>query len=149
MNVAVAAILALLLLLVVGAFLTRRTVLRRAGRTAVTEGAELRERLVEHLERRGEKVNGGIRETGTATTKSAAAERVARVREGIESGEIDERMVGAAARAIGISKDEARRRLEQAGEITNPVGTNRRPVDRDKRRKKKQQAKRSKRANRR
>lgn len=145
----VPAILALVLLLAAGAFVAHRTLLRRAGRTAASEGAELRERLVEHLERRGEKVTGGRRETKPAAPKSAAAERVARVRDGVESGEIDDRMIGAAARAIGISKDEARRRLEQAGEITNPVGTNRRLVDRDKRRKKKQQAKRSKRANRR
>lgn len=149
MNVAATLVLVIFLLVVAGAFLARRTLLRRAGRTAATEGAELRERLVDHLERKGAKVTGGRHETGPAAAQSEASQRVARVKEGVESGEIDDRMVGAAARMIGISKDEARRRLEQAGEITNPVGAHRRPVDRDKRRKKKQQAKRSKRANRR
>jgi len=90
--------------------------------------------------------------TGGALTEEESA-RVAKVTEAYRRGEIDERMVGAAARVLGIERQEAIKRLEQAGALDGAVTTTgrapARPADRDKRRKKNKQARRSRQGNRR
>jgi cell division GTPase FtsZ len=148
MNIVVVT-LVMLALSAGGAILLKRSLMRRARRTSETDGAELRARLVDHFERKGEKVTGGLRGPRNPRNGEEAAARVTRVRDAVANGDIDDRMVGTAARMIGISKEEARRRLEKAGDTVTPPGAVKKPVDREKRRKKKQQAKRSKRANRR
>lgn len=79
--------------------------------------------------------------------------RVERVSEAYANGEIDERMLTTAARALGIEKEEARRRLEGAatahGTATTGEREKQRAQARAKNRKKNKQAKRSRQANRR
>lgn len=77
--------------------------------------------------------------------------RVERISEAYENGEIDERMIGTAARVLGISTEEARRRLDGAATAqgTASVGGHDRSKTRAKNRKKNKQSKRSRQANRR
>jgi hypothetical protein len=105
-----------------GVLLTRRKITRRAGAIAG--------------------------EMATGPRAALRDEKVSRVAEAYAEGAIDERTLGAAARVLGIDAEEARRRLEgaaQAGNLTTP----RKPVDRDRKRKKNKQAKKSRQANRR
>ena len=80
--------------------------------------------------------------------------RVERVKDAYANGEIDERMLGTAARVLGIDKDEARRRLEGAGNAgaagIDPAERERkRAKTRAQNRKKNKQSKKSRQANRR
>lgn len=159
MNSTLVIVIVLVALLLTVGFATtlmlRRKVVRRAEGIANDEGARLRGQLVEHLERKARKEAGrpaGVRRDGEEIDEGAgkALDRVGRVAEAYANGEIDERMVGAAARMLGIDKQEALKRLESAGAAAGSVSTpGRRPVDRAKKRKKNKQAKRSRQANRR
>lgn len=108
----------------------------------------------------GNKVAGTIPaapETPAAseTTTSAGKQepRIERVATAYENGEIDERMLRTAARALGINVEEARARLEGAAEADTASGTSERMKNRahvsTRNRKKNKQAKRSRQANRR
>lgn len=87
-----------------------------------------------------------------ATTKVEARDpRIERVSEAYANGEIDERMLTTAARALGIDKEVARRRLEGAADAQGTATSREthRAQTRAKNRKKNKQAKRSRQANRR
>lgn len=88
------------------------------------------------------------------STVVARDHRIERVKEAYESGEIDERMIGTAARVLGIDKEEARRRIEGASatgaaSVDPAERERRRAKSRAQNRKKNKQSKKSRQANRR
>ena len=89
----------------------------------------------------------------TVTSAGKREPRIERVATAYENGEIDERMLRTAARALGINTEEARARLEGAAEADTSSGTAERMKNRanvrTQNRKKNKQAKRSRQTNRR